>query len=177
MIRRPPRSTLFPYTTLFRSHAIKNPGLRDESSTVARQENAAEILTIVISQELRVPRPGGFRQFAAHEPRRGLHPDVLPHLPEQPFHRRQITPERRRDKGGSLGAIHEPSPRGRKQRAVASTLVHGRHLSRHLVGCQEIIRIQPLDVITLAESESGISGRGRALIVLGNDGHALRSKL
>src|SRR2546429_1700998 len=25
MIRRPPRSTLFPYTTLFRSHEIKNP--------------------------------------------------------------------------------------------------------------------------------------------------------
>src|SRR2546426_6627888 len=25
MIRRPPRSTLFPYTTLFRSHLTKNP--------------------------------------------------------------------------------------------------------------------------------------------------------
>src|ERR1039457_4679070 len=25
MIRRPPRSTLFPYTTLFRSHEIRNP--------------------------------------------------------------------------------------------------------------------------------------------------------
>src|SRR3712207_7196635 len=25
MIRRPPRSTLFPYTTLFRSRAIRNP--------------------------------------------------------------------------------------------------------------------------------------------------------
>src|SRR2546426_5567586 len=31
MIRRPPRSTLFPYTTLFRSHASPTPGraLRD----------------------------------------------------------------------------------------------------------------------------------------------------
>src|SRR5438876_7655940 len=27
MIRRPPRSTLFPYTTLFRSHAHHRPGL------------------------------------------------------------------------------------------------------------------------------------------------------
>src|SRR2546422_5374830 len=27
MIRRPPRSTLFPYTTLFRSHAITSPPL------------------------------------------------------------------------------------------------------------------------------------------------------
>src|SRR2546425_8276029 len=28
MIRRPPRSTLFPYTTLFRSHASDEQGLR-----------------------------------------------------------------------------------------------------------------------------------------------------
>src|SRR5258708_15492766 len=27
MIRRPPRSTLFPYTTLFRSRAKRNPGI------------------------------------------------------------------------------------------------------------------------------------------------------
>src|SRR2546430_3145148 len=28
MIRRPPRSTLFPYTTLFRSRAVEGPGVR-----------------------------------------------------------------------------------------------------------------------------------------------------
>src|SRR5256885_13257505 len=28
MIRRPPRSTLFPYTTLFRSHSMSDPGQR-----------------------------------------------------------------------------------------------------------------------------------------------------
>src|SRR5687768_17640330 len=28
MIRRPPRSTLFPYTTLFRSRAVAGPALR-----------------------------------------------------------------------------------------------------------------------------------------------------
>src|SRR2546430_11638010 len=28
MIRRPPRSTLFPYTTLFRSHVAREPGTR-----------------------------------------------------------------------------------------------------------------------------------------------------
>jgi len=27
MIRRPPRSTLFPYTTLFRSHAVESLGV------------------------------------------------------------------------------------------------------------------------------------------------------
>src|SRR3989442_7795403 len=30
MIRRPPRSTLFPYTTLFRSHLSGLPGRRDQ---------------------------------------------------------------------------------------------------------------------------------------------------
>src|SRR3989442_7681758 len=38
MIRRPPRSTLFPYTTLFRSHALKYRGLAriaDELADVA----------------------------------------------------------------------------------------------------------------------------------------------
>src|SRR2546427_6955185 len=34
MIRRPPRSTLFPYTTLFRSsHPARGPGLRFMSAT------------------------------------------------------------------------------------------------------------------------------------------------
>src|SRR2546427_6352248 len=37
MIRRPPRSTLFPYTTLFRSHAS---GPRDAVATPAGQGNA-----------------------------------------------------------------------------------------------------------------------------------------
>src|SRR2546430_8793731 len=32
MIRRPPRSTLFPYTTLFRSHAPSAPQTRPSSS-------------------------------------------------------------------------------------------------------------------------------------------------
>src|SRR3712207_8227739 len=30
MIRRPPRSTLFPYTTLFRSHQVAEPPRREE---------------------------------------------------------------------------------------------------------------------------------------------------
>src|SRR3712207_8732198 len=30
MIRRPPRSTLFPYTTLFRSHRLHDPHRRDD---------------------------------------------------------------------------------------------------------------------------------------------------
>src|SRR5256884_4220674 len=42
MIRRPPRSTLFPYTTLFRS---KNPGLKDKAlaDAVAKQSRDPSI--------------------------------------------------------------------------------------------------------------------------------------
>src|SRR5437764_9410086 len=40
MIRRPPRSTLFPYTTLFRSHRIGSvtPGRKEDDRGVVRCE-------------------------------------------------------------------------------------------------------------------------------------------
>src|SRR3989442_3170586 len=38
MIRRPPRSTLFPYTTLFRSHGGRDPGDRDRDRALAAPE-------------------------------------------------------------------------------------------------------------------------------------------
>src|SRR5437899_6962976 len=50
MIRRPPRSTLFPYTTLFRSHEtpffIVNPNTRVTRST-------GEVVTLTLRQPLR----------------------------------------------------------------------------------------------------------------------------
>src|SRR2546426_8421376 len=39
MIRRPPRSTLFPYTTLFRSRAAETPGRHTLSRAQKRREN------------------------------------------------------------------------------------------------------------------------------------------
>src|SRR2546430_3069730 len=42
MIRRPPRSTLFPYTTLFRSQRRqRRPGRRDEPPAAARHRGLA----------------------------------------------------------------------------------------------------------------------------------------
>src|SRR2546422_6568341 len=38
MIRRPPRSTLFPYTTLFRSDSVRHFLIGDESRTIHRSE-------------------------------------------------------------------------------------------------------------------------------------------
>src|SRR2546425_7171317 len=56
MIRRPPRSTLFPYTTLFRSHAARQP--------VRRRGDAVQDGAIVgmgVPPRHSVPRPVGRR--------------------------------------------------------------------------------------------------------------------
>src|SRR5258708_24607745 len=49
MIRRPPRSTLFPYTTLFRSRAKISAGRID---TTAIGENILRIIYIVLARTL-----------------------------------------------------------------------------------------------------------------------------
>src|SRR2546422_6930692 len=40
MIRRPPRSTLFPYTTLFRSHLLASPGMSASSPRAKKDVGA-----------------------------------------------------------------------------------------------------------------------------------------
>src|SRR5258708_17895762 len=47
MIRRPPRSTLFPYTTLFRSEDMSRHALRIEHDEVSR---AAPLKTLIAHQ-------------------------------------------------------------------------------------------------------------------------------
>src|SRR2546425_13137560 len=72
MIRRPPRSTLFPYTTLFRSHeirtplaiirgelenALQTPGLTGElRETVGSALEEAERLSRIVEQLLEMSR-------------------------------------------------------------------------------------------------------------------------
>src|SRR3712207_7263143 len=45
MIRRPPRSTLFPYTTLFRS--VRDPGRLEEPRVDARRREAGDRVDLV----------------------------------------------------------------------------------------------------------------------------------
>src|SRR3712207_7051087 len=54
MIRRPPRSTLFPYTTLFRSER----GLADRASPIAQPESGRKRRTVPQKREILVPEPG-----------------------------------------------------------------------------------------------------------------------
>src|SRR2546422_5762003 len=58
MIRRPPRSTLFPYTTLFRSHGRRwSEGLHqgvEAKESVAVQEETQTLATITIQNYFRM---------------------------------------------------------------------------------------------------------------------------
>src|SRR3712207_8477242 len=65
MIRRPPRSTLFPYTTLFRSHAVRRGGRRDRRLVADRADGRARDL-----RPRGVVRPGAAREHDAVQRRR-----------------------------------------------------------------------------------------------------------
>src|SRR2546422_11714433 len=54
MIRRPPRSTLFPYTTLFRSHRVVGKVTLSEGRTVAKLKVARGNLDATISDGAKV---------------------------------------------------------------------------------------------------------------------------
>src|SRR3989454_2984016 len=49
MIRRPPRSTLFPYTTLFRSHDGA-PQIQDDAAVVERRQRGREALEVAMAR-------------------------------------------------------------------------------------------------------------------------------
>src|SRR2546422_9724293 len=79
MIRRPPRSTLFPYTTLFRSHVrrrhirVRAEGLDDAGGVAARHP-----------LELRHRHGGGIAHHPALRPtERDVHERALPRHPRR----------------------------------------------------------------------------------------------
>src|SRR5258706_15990280 len=51
MIRRPPRSTLFPYTTLFRSLESHNPELETVVSAIKSPNGIRKILTLMAAYQ------------------------------------------------------------------------------------------------------------------------------
>src|SRR2546430_4399440 len=78
MIRRPPRSTLFPYTTLFRSHVLA-AGSRVARGELGKAERAQE-------RERAAQYPGderepGAAQVGGDEPRRAGEPPPPPDFP------------------------------------------------------------------------------------------------
>src|SRR5215211_1858085 len=51
MIRRPPRSTLFPYTTLFRSERAGDPGVGSGTDRVGRRDGAVPRVLVVVDED------------------------------------------------------------------------------------------------------------------------------
>src|SRR3712207_7832644 len=67
MIRRPPRSTLFPYTTLFRSSSLARRRLRALRGVELRAAGAAGGAQPALLDRRRLPRPGRFGGLRSEE--------------------------------------------------------------------------------------------------------------
>src|SRR3712207_7305997 len=67
MIRRPPRSTLFPYTTLFRSRVV---GVSDDACQLGFQDAVQDRHDAVFVQFLHLVSPGTPRRSMVRAPRR-----------------------------------------------------------------------------------------------------------
>src|SRR2546426_6999560 len=69
MIRRPPRSTLFPYTTLFRSHFLARPvrdGLELDAALLGDTPRRREVLQRIQRGPHHVVRVGGAERSEEH---------------------------------------------------------------------------------------------------------------
>src|SRR2546422_1474142 len=106
MIRRPPRSTLFPYTTLFRSRIAD--GLEQAEADLPGGKRVAAADAIVVGPSHREARDGdGRRLFECHGPllRGGAHPNAA----------QQGAPKRTAHKSSELWvarALNQPRPFG-----------------------------------------------------------------
>src|SRR3989449_11343926 len=108
MIRRPPRSTLFPYTTLFRSRGLARLGNGDgerprhaQLRTVAvfggvldRHRNARELLEHVASHQARVPGRAAGHDHDAPDPRAPSRREVQAVEPRAALRRDEPAPQR-----------------------------------------------------------------------------------
>src|SRR2546429_6216910 len=83
MIRRPPRSTLFPYTTLFRSVEVRNePG---DEETLKELRSMYEPYTEVLSRYLMMPLAGWLPKPRSTDNWQTSAWEITPQTAEQPF--------------------------------------------------------------------------------------------
>src|SRR5256885_12388114 len=107
MIRRPPRSTLFPYTTLFRSqHALRTQADLQPPAARLQADLGRPVEAVGVAAHIGAQRPGRARErgpglayqlaVRLHDRRQPLGPDALPSLAlAGPFDPVQEPPERR----------------------------------------------------------------------------------
>src|SRR2546427_12970275 len=112
MIRRPPRSTLFPYTTLFRSHAVSPPPAAFEAEDfdgrlAFRLESAAP--ADQIRERLRATGDVESVTLPEEEERRAAAPAAAAGAAGQPARRRHLRVGLRR-LDGAMGPVAELVP-------------------------------------------------------------------
>src|SRR3989441_12767813 len=119
MIRRPPRSTLFPYTTLFRSllRALRAPGLRDTFRVATRASYYRDAFAAARVDVARARRPEDLGDFY-------LTPEVLKTRPEALL---AGTPELAIESSGTSGRVTRGylSRRGLEDNARQGGLPYG----------------------------------------------------
>src|SRR2546422_1672223 len=100
MIRRPPRSTLFPYTTLFRSQAVRD---LDGVDQIERSREEAEQSEYRVAREVQREREGnGPHAVEGHYVKylHGSHAYISRALAPEPVHTRVRHVPRPRDRAG-----------------------------------------------------------------------------
>src|SRR3712207_9042031 len=78
MIRRPPRSTLFPYTTLFRSGPHHNPSCHQPGYCRESRRVEDDLRQVVAKEQVREPHTQGSQRADAEH-----NADHAPHSPEE----------------------------------------------------------------------------------------------
>src|SRR5215831_2983215 len=144
--------------------------------TLRCQKHAAKILAVVIRKKSGIPRPCRLRQFPARQPRCCLHVQVFAHLRQKPLDRRKVSTERGLEKPGAARPIVERRPRRGKKDSTAAILAEHPKLALDLARSQKIVRVQPLDVISLAEAQRMVASRRGALVWRRHDGNLFGGK-
>ena len=78
MIRRPPRSTLFPYTTLFRSCSLRQPKQHSGGDQAGREPGESACIGIIVTSSrcwlpCEKPHPGRSSDFSGASPAKAGH--------------------------------------------------------------------------------------------------------
>src|SRR5712672_3946891 len=92
---------------------------------------------------------------------------------QQPFQGVEVAPESSRNKSRLHWPIQEVSPFARDEPEFTFALLRSFHLPLDLVWREEVVGVQPLDVISLAKLECFVSRCRRPLIFLRNDIYSL----
>jgi hypothetical protein len=140
--------------------------LRDEQNPLACQYDTTKVFPIIVQRKSFVPKTRNPRERAAEEPHGRVHPEVVSELDQHEFQRVQVLAQGVGDEPRFPGAVIKGAEGGRKQGPGVGVKTRAPELLLDLIGCEEIVRIQPLDEIALRMREGMVSRRTGAPVFL-----------